>query len=131
MKPVFKEMAMLLALALLPAFISFGLAWKDPDDSISLQAVSQWPERAVLWVDARSASDFAQGHPPEAMRLNEDEWNELLPELLKQWEPRRVVVVYCNPQQCHASEEVAKRLRNEVGLKPVYFLRGGYFHRRF
>ena len=86
--------------------------------------VSQWKEQ-VLWVDARSAADFTSAHVPGAVRLTEDNWDELLTELLKAWEPDCVVVVYCSSQKCHASEEVAKRLREEVGLKPVYILRGG------
>jgi len=36
------------------------------------------------------------------------------------------VMVYCNSRKCHASEEVAHRLREEVGLRPVYVLRGGW-----
>ena len=36
------------------------------------------------------------------------------------------IVVYCSSKKCHSSEEVARRLREEVGLKTVYVLRGGW-----
>ena len=90
-----------------------------------LSEIAEWKDR-VLWVDARSSVDFSGDHIPGAVRLTEDDWNELLPELLKSWEPNCAVVVYCNSRKCHTSEEVAKRLREEVGLKPVYVLRGGW-----
>ena len=131
MKRLFRQLSILLAMAALPASISAWASWKGGkwdafrDHTIPLADVAQWKER-VLWVDARSANDFAGSHIPNAVRLTEDDWNELLPELLKVWEPERVVMVYCNSRKCHASEEVAKRLREEVGLKPVYVLRGGW-----
>ena len=131
MKRIFKQCIILLAAAVIPASVSAWVCWKQGNwdafrnHSVSLSDVLQWKE-SVLWVDARSATDFSVAHVPGAVRLTEDDWNELLPELLKAWEPERVVMVYCNSRKCHASEEVAKRLREEVGMKPVYVLRGGW-----
>ena len=131
MNRILKQLLILLAVAMIPAAVSAWVFWKQGkwdafrDYSIPLANVTQWKAR-VLWVDARSANDFADSHIPHAVRLTEDDWNELLPELLKVWEPDSTLVVYCSSHKCHTSEEVAKRLREEVGLKPVYVLRDGW-----
>jgi rhodanese-related sulfurtransferase len=80
----------------------------------------------VLWVDARSDEQFARGHVPGAVQLNEDRWDELLRGMLAAWSPERKVVVYCSRKTCNASHEVAERLRKEAGLTNVYVLSGGW-----
>jgi rhodanese-related sulfurtransferase len=81
---------------------------------------------AVLWLDARSQEDYAKGHIPEALLLNEDDWDHLLPEVLSAWRPGQWIVVYCSSQKCQASQGVAKRLRSEVGMRDVHVLKGGW-----
>jgi rhodanese-related sulfurtransferase len=80
----------------------------------------------VLWVDARSSKDYEAGKIPSAIPLNEDQWDELLPEFLSVWQPSMRVVVYCSSQKCRASHEVAQRLKSEMGLSEVYVLKGGW-----
>ncbi len=131
MKRLLTQIGVLLGLALVLALASAGARWKwgkwdaFRDYSLPLSEISQW-KQTVQWVDARSAADFGLAHIHGALRLTEDDWNELLPGLLREWEPDSTVVVYCSSRKCHASEEVAKRLREEVGLKPVFVLRGGW-----
>ena len=119
---------MILALALLPA-IATGL-WHprrpaSQSDEVTLATASGW-ERDVLWVDARPDGDFARGHVPGAISLNEDRWEDLLPGLLDHWDPTRKVVVYCSSLSCQASHDVARRLREEVQLPNVFVLQGGW-----
>ena len=131
MSVLLRQLAILMVLAALPASVSAFHFWNQGkgdaflEYSVPISEVLLW-KKPVLWVDARSASDYAIDHVPGAMRLTEDDWDELLPELLQAWEPERVTVVYCSSRTCHTSEEVAKRLREVVGLKPVYVLRGGW-----
>ncbi len=80
----------------------------------------------VLWVDARPNEEFARGHIPGALALNEDDWNGLLPQVLAAWSPERKLVVYCSRKSCNASHAVAERLRHEAGLKNVDVLPGGW-----
>lgn len=125
----------LLAAAVIPASASAWLQrergkWDVfQDHAVPISEILQW-KQTVLWVDARSAIDFASAHIPGALRLTEDDWNELLPDLLNVWEPESIVVVYCSSRKCHASEEVAKRLWEEVGLRSVFVLRGGWEARK-
>jgi rhodanese-related sulfurtransferase len=80
----------------------------------------------AIWIDARPEAEFAQGHVPGAMLLNEDRWNELLPPMLAAWSPEKRVVVYCASESCGSSREVARRLRNDAQLKNVFVLEGGW-----
>ena len=90
-----------------------------------------WGEN-VLWIDARPEDHFEREHVPGALLLNEDRWNELLPQVLGTWSPEKRVIVYCDTDGCGASREVAHRLREEAGLKDnegknsVFVLKGGW-----
>jgi rhodanese-related sulfurtransferase len=124
---------LLLGLAFLPAigqaiYYRQTTPWeKQPADpaAVSLTTAENWGP-AVLWVDARPDEDFARGHIPGAVQLNEDRWQDLLRGMLVIWAPERKVVVYCSQRSCNASHEVAERLRKEVGLTNIYVLQGGW-----
>ncbi len=121
----------LMLLALLPAALSAIFHPKRPtfsvplrDGEISVSDALRQPG-GFLWVDARSAADFAKGHVPGALRLTEEEWDDLLPAVLQAWPMGRAAVVYCNARQCDNSTAVAARLR-AFGFAPVHVLKGGW-----
>jgi len=119
---------LLMALALVPALLCAWLHPKKPSwqsDELTVAAAQALGARAI-WVDARAAKDFEKTHVPGAISLNEDAWSEQLPALLDAWSPEKTVVVYCSSLSCHTSREVANRLRDEVGLSPVFVLQGGW-----
>jgi len=123
----------LVALAFVPAigqavYFRDKVSWQSPVPSSELVTVAQaraWNTGAI-WVDARPDEEFARDHVAGAVSLNEDRWNELLPQFLATWSPDKKVVVYCSSQSCNASREVAKRLRDEAQLKNVFVLQGGW-----
>lgn len=128
-----RQILILLGLAFLPAigqaiYYRNAASWHHPPVDSALITVAQaknWGD-TVLWVDARPEEDFARDHIPGAVLLNEDEWDGHLRTLLSAWSPERKLVVYCSAQSCNASHAAAERLRNEVGLKNVYVLEGGW-----
>jgi rhodanese-related sulfurtransferase len=128
-----RQILLLLGLAFLPAigqaiYYRNDTSWHQrPMDPalVSVEQAKGWGD-AALWIDARPEEEFARGHVPGAMLLNEDEWNALLPALLTAWSPERKLVVYCGRQSCNASHAVAERLRNEAELKNVFVLEGGW-----
>lgn len=123
-----RQSVAILLLAMIPAFAS-GLwhprrpSWQS--DEVTLAAAESWGT-SVLWVDARPDTDFAGGHIPGALALNEDRWDDLLPGLLDKWDPGRKIVVYCSSLSCQTSRDVARRLREEVNLPNVFVLQGGW-----
>lgn len=130
---VFRQILVLLVLAAIPATGAALLHPKRPSwntetlapGEILLQTALDENDK-VLWLDARPAADFQQSHIPGAMLLNEDDWDGLLPPVLKAWRSGKIVVVYCSSLQCQAGREVAKRLREEAKLPDVYVLKGGW-----
>ena len=135
----FRQATLLVLLALLPAageaiYFREKISWRSPiaaSEMVKIEQARAWGENAV-WVDARPAEEYAQDHAPGAISLNEDHWNESLPELVSVWSPGKKVVVYCSSLSCNASREVARRLREEVQLKDsdgkncVFVLEGGW-----
>jgi rhodanese-related sulfurtransferase len=128
-----RQVLLLLGLAFLPAigqaiYYRNLASWHAPPVDPGLVSVAQakgWGE-TVLWVDARPEEEFTRGHIAGALPLNEDEWDARLRTFLTAWSPERKIIVYCSAQSCNASHAVAERLRNEVGLKNVYVLEGGW-----
>ena len=128
-----REALLLIALAFLPAIgevIHFRnkISWQSSIPASELVTVDQaraWADRAI-WIDARPDDEYARDHIPGAFSLNEDHWNELLPQFLPNWSPEKKVVVYCSAESCNAARDVAKRLRDEAQLKDVFVLQGGW-----
>ena len=128
-----REGLLLIAFAFLPAiaegiYFRDKISWQSPIPASELVTVDQaraWGDGAV-WVDARPDEEFARDHVPSAFSVNEDHWNELLPQFLPNWSPGKKVVVYCSAESCNAARDVAKRLRDEAQLTEVFVLQGGW-----
>ena len=128
-----RQALILVALAFLPGigqaiYFRDKVSWQSPIPASEMVTVAQaraWGANAI-WVDARPDVEFEREHVPGAVPLNEDRWNELLPQFLAAWSPEKRVVVYCSSQSCNASREVARRLRDEAQLKNVFVLKGGW-----
>jgi rhodanese-related sulfurtransferase len=134
-----RQALILITLALLPAlgeavYFRNRVSWQSrlsASEVVSVDQARRWGDN-VMWVDARPGEEFENDHIPGAILLNEDSWNELLPQFLEQWSPDKRVVVYCSAQSCNAAAEVARRLREEAQLKDnegkncVFVLKGGW-----
>jgi len=128
-----RQASILITLAFLPAlgeaiYFRNKVSWQSRLSASEIVTVDQarsWGDN-VTWVDARPAEEFEHDHIPGAILLNEDNWNELLPQFLEQWSPDKRVVVYCSAQSCNAAAEVARRLRQEAGLNNIFVLQGGW-----
>jgi rhodanese-related sulfurtransferase len=104
------------------------VSWRSPippSEMVSVDQARSWGGN-VVWVDARPDDEFARDHVPGALSLNEDRWNELLPQFLTAWSPGKKVVVYCSAQSCDLAREVAERLRKEAQVPDVFVLEGGW-----
>ena len=128
-----RQLLILVALALAPAvgeavYFQHKISWRSavpPSESASVDQARTWGQD-VIWVDARPDEEFARDHVPGAVSLNEDRWNELLPQFLAVWSPGKKIVVYCSSLSCNASREIAGRLRKEAQIPDVFVLEGGW-----
>ena len=127
-----RQLAILLALALIPAVVSgaLQLKWRKPEplgeNEVRLETAQMWGGR-VLWVDARPRAKFEREHIPGAVLLNEDEWVRLVGPFLDAWEPEKTIVVYCDSGSCDASRAVARRIKEELQVDgTTWVLHGGW-----
>ena len=127
------QAVILAAVALLPAageaiYFRDKISWRSaiaPSEMVTVEQARGWGD-AAIWVDARPDDEFASDHVPGAISLNEDRWNELLPQFLAAWSPGKKVVVYCSAQSCDLAREVTERLRKEAQVPNVFVLEGGW-----
>lgn len=102
-----------------------------PDHHVCLSTIREWPEEAVLWVDARPRADWEKNGLPGSVLVNDlEEWFDLEPGFMMQMmgNPRPKVVVYCNQAGCGSSKYVANQLRErhaEALEFEVHVLQGG------
>lgn len=122
-----RESILLGIFAIFPSLISWAYYQRDSHDLAPYEVIvgdERLNHHDVLWLDARSEEDFIKGHVTDALLLNEKDWDEKIGGVFENWQPERPIVVYCNAG-CESSRKVSDRLR-DMGLEPVYFLRGGY-----
>jgi rhodanese-related sulfurtransferase len=122
----------LLLLALVPALIA---AFAHPRRPVcappgeiteaAWREVAGWPVPPLI-IDARPAADYARARIPGALPLEPARWEEQLPRVVEQWNPGAPVLVYCGDEGCGASRDVARRLKNELGLTNIHVLKGGW-----
>lgn len=137
---VWKQVAWILGCALAAGGASAVFHPKRPPwHEVEDPAEARWtidPEKAggllaagpVVWIDARSRKAYEAGHVPGALLLNAEEWGELMFEhqFALQEAFQRPVIVYCDGASCERSREIAQRLRELLGLDPVFVLKGDW-----
>jgi len=134
-KALFRQSAVLVALALLPAAVEAlclrdKIPWKSrvaESDFVDVDTAKGWGAN-VTWIDARPADEFERDHIPGAVSLNEDRWSEGLAHFLgNEWLPEKKIVVYCSAASCNLAEDVGRRLRKEAKLpNEIRILKGGW-----
>jgi len=82
---------------------------------------------SLIWVDARPRADYESGHREGAILLNLEEWNDLMFQQMDALQMARhsPVLVYGGDERA-AAFEVAKRLRELLGLDPVFVVEGDW-----
>jgi len=96
------------------------------EGEISLDQAFALPEGQVIWLDARTDLEYSQSHIPEALSLNEDNWDYGFTQLFEVWDGNQTFIVYCDSRICQTSHEVAERLRSELPGAQALVLKGGW-----
>ena len=78
------------------------------------------------WIDSRGALAFEEDHIPNALLLNEDQWDEHFEQFIINWDGESTLIVYCDSRTCAASKGVAERLKSSLGIEDVWVLKGGW-----
>ena len=127
-----RELGIIGALTLCGAVFSLSsglmpLPWKEPELAAGEIRLKDVQALDVIWIDARSKTDYDSGHIPDAILLNNSNWDTGIHDLMNSWliHPRPIVV-YCSSKQCSASKQIAKQLRDALPEAEVYSLEGGW-----
>jgi rhodanese-related sulfurtransferase len=125
-----RQLSWLILFAVLFASLSWALRKTRPTGplaagEVDLQVLRSMGAPEILWVDARSKAKFESRHIPEAVLLNQAEWDSLVSKFYDQWQPGCHVVVYGEADSDNG-HEVASRLREESAIENVWVLKGGY-----
>jgi len=64
----------------------------------------------AVFIDARSAEVYREGHIRGALNLPLDSLDEMLPDVMAQVPPDSIVITYCDGQNCPFSKDVALQL---------------------
>jgi rhodanese-related sulfurtransferase len=132
MPRILRELLIIAALTVLGAAFSLfsGLAhlpWAEPQLEPGEIRLADARALEVLWLDARSEADYESAHIPEAILLNEDNWDEGIVELMGAWLTNpQPIVVYCGSESCGTSKRIAERLREALPDAEIYSLKGGW-----
>jgi rhodanese-related sulfurtransferase len=118
-----REVATLAGCAVFLAVAIFSQARLTAVPPVNTAVPEAIPE-GVHWIDARSEEEYARDHIPGALCLNEQNWEEVLPQLFETWQPPTQIVVYCDAG-CPASAKIAGKLE-ELGIEPVKIMEGGF-----
>jgi rhodanese-related sulfurtransferase len=80
----------------------------------------------VLWIDARSRSEFEKAHIPGSQLLNEEEWETLAFQMVDVLTTNtRPIIIYCDAQRCDQAHRIAEKL-SDLGNNDIHVLRGGW-----
>lgn len=140
MKQIVKEAGFVCVIALICATLSAFFHPKRPSwYQVVPEDVKRWSidetkaaeiikTENILWVDARPAKKFNEEHYPGAISLDVEDWANLMFEQQEtlQGAMGKTVIVYCDGTRCEKSQDVAKRLREFLGLDPVFLLKGNW-----
>jgi len=67
-------------------------------------------DHVALFLDARPAEQYAEGHIPGALNLPSDSFDDVFPDLADRIEASPFLVVYCEGAECSDAIHVAERL---------------------
>ncbi len=80
--------------------------------------------KRAIFVDARDAETYAEGHIQGALSLPAFDFAQKLPALRQQLE-NQTIITYCDGEGCNLSHEVAGWLKDS-GFKNVFVLKNGW-----
>ena len=103
------------------------LPWKAPKLAAGEIQLRDVLALDVIWIDARNQSDYDSGHIPDAILLNNSNWDAGIDNLMGAWlATPQPIVVYCSSEQCDTSKQIAQKLRDALPEAEIYSLKGGW-----
>ncbi|MBI2838878.1 MAG: rhodanese-like domain-containing protein [Acidobacteria bacterium] len=111
-----------------PVLVKYDRAVRPSPDALQTvtleDAAGMAFDAGALFVDARTAEEYAAGHIQGAVNLPTNHYDDELPAVAARLEGM-TLIVYCDGGACEASLQVARRLLKS-GYAPVVVFTGGW-----
>lgn len=104
---------------------------KDLDKSagnitvIDLKKFREMNKEGIILIDARTESDYINGHIPGALLFDYYKFGSFADKVLPLIDPWSSLVIYCSSPTCDASDLLAGDLY-ELGYKNIFVFEGGF-----
>lgn len=102
-----------------------GTPAEMPREITLARAKQLFDDTDAIFADARHPADYAAGHIRGARNLYVGDPDQWLSGFLADTDPARVIVTYCDGEQCHLAPELAELLYFN-GFDKVYYLTNGW-----
>ena len=97
------------------------------EDEVSMKVIDERWKRDVLWIDARITEQFEVEHVPDALSLNEQNFDSMLFDHLEKLQDNtKPVIIYCGTEKCQSSRKIKDALIERLPLENVFVLKGGW-----
>ena len=97
------------------------------EDEVSMKVIDERWKRDVLWIDARITEQFEVEHVPDAISLNEQNFDSMLFDHLEKLQDNtKPVIIYCGTEKCQSSRKIKDALIERLPLENVFVLKGGW-----
>jgi rhodanese-related sulfurtransferase len=123
------QAAALVCAAIVPTWATahFKIKWQAPPSVESISVASaQAATTNVVWVDVRNPEDFESAHINGAVSFAEKDHDASLERVLKNWTPKKQVVVYGVGVGSDRAQRVALQLKKDLQTRKVFLLEGGW-----
>jgi rhodanese-related sulfurtransferase len=113
---------------------SLGIVGANPDDEaaapgleIDNLAVAKqiFDQGGTLFVDARSKTDFLEGHVAGAISLPVNEFDARIETFFDQYQPHQAMIIYCSGRSCQDSHHLAQKLM-QFGYQNISIMIDGF-----
>ena len=89
-------------------------------------AKSRFNQKNALFLDARNAEEYAEGHIPGALEFSANDFDKLAPQILPQLKDKhQELITYCHGSSCDLSLQLANNLMQQ-GYTNVKVFFGGW-----
>jgi rhodanese-related sulfurtransferase len=106
--------------------LEFPPSYEPGDSLLSLEdAYNLFLNGDAIFIDAREADEYKDGHIKGAINLPFDWWDDYWDEVRPLLDPSKEIVAYCGGQDCELSLFLARELKVE-GFEKAYVFFGGW-----
>ena len=123
------QAAALLLCAAVPTVLTarWNLQWKAPREFDEIPASAAHADASnLILVDVRNTERFESGHAPDALPITLETYDSMLDSVRTAFRGEKRIIVYGEGTGSERAQQIARRLRKDLGSNQVFLLEGGW-----